>query len=220
MTVQGSWVQGDTCSAFIVINASETQELPYIVEVQMMTEPKNTENNREKFFDYLQNSIQIEPTGEGKTMIASAVATQALFGDLGTQHPHFSNVVQYLVANKVLIKNRPNFDGDMPMTRGDVVKVYAKGVLAVNMDDAAEQCGYPVKYACLFATQKIMIAGEMHPMQKLVDDLKIDVNAYASTDKMYYLDTVMKLYLAGVNNVPFSAWGIQKFGEMDNLLYA
>ena len=92
----------------------------------------------------------------------------------------------------------------MPMTRGDVLKVYLKGVMGVNMDIAAESCGYPVKYSCLFATQKIMIGGEEHPISQLVDDLQIDISAYAASELLYRFDLVMKLALAGVKDIPFT----------------
>lgn len=220
LTKQGQWVQGDGCVAYIVLAADETTDLPYIIEVQLQTEQKNAEKNRERFFAYIQESIQVEPVGDGKTEINKVVAAEKLFDDLGKQHPDFANVVEHLVKHKILIKNRPSFNGDMPMTWGDVVKVYLKGVLAVNMDAAAEACGYPVKYSCLFAKQEISIGGTMQPIQKLIDDLKIDVDAYVAYNKRYDFDVVMRLYLAGVTEVPFTQWDLSKYGEYGQLLYA
>lgn len=88
------------------------------------------------------------------------------------------------------------------------------------MDAAAEECGYPGKYACLFAKQEISVGGTMQPIQKLIDDLKIEVDAYAAYDKIYDFDTVMKLYFAGVTEVPFTRWDLSKYGEYGQLLYA
>lgn len=126
LTKQGQWVEGDGCVAYIVLTTGEDTELPYIIEVQLQTEQKNSEKNRERFFAYIQESIQVEPVGDGKTEIMKTDAAEQLFDDLGKQHPDFKHVVAYLVKHKILIKNRPSFNGDMPMTWGDVVKVYLK----------------------------------------------------------------------------------------------
>lgn len=220
LTKQGQWVPGDSCSAFIVLAAGETNDLPYIIEVQLQTESKNSEKNRERFFEYMQQSIQVQPVGDGKTEITKTLGSEKLFDDLDKQHPDFANVITYLVRYKILIKNRPHFDGDMAMTWWDVIKVYFKWVMAVNMDAAAETCGYPVQYRCLFQTQMITIAWEQHPIQKLVDDLQINIQEYASIDKLYVFDSIIKLYLAGVKDVPFTQWDLQKFSDTGQLVYA
>lgn len=116
LTKQGQWVPGDSCSAFIVLAAGETNDLPYIIEVQLQTESKNSEKNRERFFEYMQQSIQVQPVGDGKTEITKTLGSEKLFDDLDKQHPDFANVITYLVRYKILIKNRPHFDGDMAMT--------------------------------------------------------------------------------------------------------
>ncbi len=152
-------------------------------------------------------------------MIGHTVQENAVFGDLGEQHPNFLNVINNLVKYKILIANRPNFEGDMPLTWGDVVKVYLKGVMAVNMDAAAESCGYPVKYECLFATQMIDVAGEQVPVSKMITDLEIDVDAYAANELLYRFDLIARLYFAGIKNVPFTQWSLDTFEYYGDHLY-
>lgn len=211
-------MQGDFCDAVIVIERGD--DLPYIVEVILQTEKKNTVENKAEFFDYLQNGIELTPAGDGATVINRAVATESVFADLGKQHPHFLNVINQLVKFKILIANRPNFEGDMPLTRGDVVKVYLKGVMAVNMDAAAETCGYPVQYSCLFDTQMIEVAGEQVPIRKMINDLEIDIDAYAASELLYRFDLIAKLYLAGIKNIPFTQWDLDTFEYYGDQLYA
>lgn len=87
------------------------------------------------------------------------------------------------------------------------------------MDAAAESCGYPIKYACLFASQEIMVAGALVPMSTLVSDLRIDTDAYASFAYLYRFDLLMKLYLAGIKEIPFSERGLSTFEEIGQFLY-
>lgn len=194
-------------------------DLPYIVEVMIQTEKKNAEANKAVFFDYLQNGITLPMAGDGTTMIGHTVQEDAVFGDLGEQHPNFLNVINNLVKYKILIANRANFEGDMPLTWGDVVKVYLKGVMAVNMDAAAESCGYPVKYSCLFDTQMIEVAGEQVPVSKMIADLEIDVDAYAANELLYRFDLIARLYFAGIKNVPFTQWALDTFEYYGDHLY-
>ncbi len=167
-----------------------------MIELQMQSEKKNMRANKDIFLEYIQAGIDMPPVGEGKTSFTTVIKVTPIFADLTRQHPDFTSVLAYLVKYKVLMANRPNFEGDMPMTRGDVLKVYFKGVMGVNMDAAAESCGYPVQYACLFATQQVMVAGRSVPMSQIVTDLGIDISAYAASSTLWRFDLLMKLYLA------------------------
>lgn len=123
-TVQGNYVQGDICNAMIVLENGD--DLPYIVQVMISTEKKNSTDHREMFFEYLDEGITLPVHGDGATVIGKTTTTNAVFQDLADQHPDFVNVINELVKHKILIANRPNFEGDMPLTWGDVVKVYLK----------------------------------------------------------------------------------------------
>ena len=124
-TKQGKDLLGDTCSAFIVIDYADGT-LPYMVELQLQSEKKNMQKNKEIFLDYIKTGIDMPAVGEGKTSFTTILKVTPIFNDLTRQHPDFTTVIAYLVKYKVLMANRVNFDGDMPMTRGDVLKVYFK----------------------------------------------------------------------------------------------
>lgn len=87
------------------------------------------------------------------------------------------------------------------------------------MDEAAESCGYPVQYECLFATQMIEVAGEMVPISKMVEDLHIDINAYASSELLRRWDLIARLYFAGIKTIPFTEWSLQTFENIGDRLY-
>ncbi len=214
-TAQGNTVEEDICDALIVVQWNE--ELPYIVEVMMQTEKKNAEKNKAEFFDYL--SVGMSLPGWGETIINKSMESDAIFNDLQDQHPDFLNVINELVKAKVIIANRESFQGDMPMTWGDVVKVYLKWVIAVNMDEAAETCGYPVKYDCLFKEQMITAGGELIPVSKMIEDLHIDTNAYAAAELLRRFDLIARLYLAGVKTVPFTQRDLDTFEWYGDQLY-
>lgn len=217
-TQQWNSVIGDWCQAFIVIDYQDGS-LPYIVELMLQSEKKNMETNKAIFFDYLNNSINMPEINEWETMFGPWVTVEKIFNDLKNQHPDFSTTIAYLVKFKILMANRENFEWDMPMTRWDVVKIYFKWVMWVNMDEAAETCGYPINYDCLFATQTVAVRWKQVPISNIIADLKIDIWAYAANDVFEHFDTIMKLYLAGINTVSFTAWDLWTFEDLGEHLY-
>lgn len=217
-TKQGNSLVGDWCQAFIVIDYQDGS-LPYIVELALQSEKKNMETNKALFLDYLNTGIDLPETNEWETVFGAWVTVEKIFNDLQNQHPDFSTTIAYLVKFKILMANRDNFEGDMPMTRWDVVKIYFKWVMWVNMDAAAEQCGYPINYACLFATQTVSVGWKQLPISQIITDLKIDTAAFASSDTFSHFDMIMKLYLAWIKNIGFTAWDLWTFEDLGEYLY-
>ncbi|MBP6256835.1 hypothetical protein KA405_03870 [Patescibacteria group bacterium] len=87
------------------------------------------------------------------------------------------------------------------------------------MDAAAEKCGYPINYTCLFSTQNVDVLGKQLPISQIITDLKIDTTAFASSDAFSHFDMIMKLYLAGIKTIGFTAWDLWTFEDLGEHLY-
>lgn len=199
------------CTIKILDGLEDQDEQEYFMFISVTAAVYNIEDALKATYDYMQKNMKLTPMGQGTTDLVNVydIQTDLQFNDIGKQNEAYKSFLKLLIKYD-LLKNKERYDGDYAMMWKDVVPIYLKAMYNVDLNADAPKCkGNKV---CMVKTAKSQLAGQTVNWNDLIlNKMKIDLNAYVPTERLYYFDRVLHYRLAGVNLPTFSEKELSEF---------
>lgn len=199
------------CTIKLLDGISDLEGQDYFLIISLNAAVYNIKESLQETLDFMSKNMKLDPKGNGETKLVNVYNQQAAlsFTDVENQNEAYKSFLKVLIKYG-LLKNKEKFNGDYAMTWKDVLPIYLKAIYNVDLAKDAPAC--KDNKACMIKTAKSMLAGQTIDWNDLlIKKMKINLDAYVPSEKLYYFERILHYRLAGVNLPVFSEKEITNF---------